>query len=51
VKPEVFEQWAALMKDRKRGPARQLIEKAALEQSNSKLAAEASPSVMTVAGK
>jgi cytochrome c oxidase subunit 2 len=51
VKPEVFEQWAQLMKDRKRGPARQLIEKAAIEQSNAKLAEEASPPTITVAGK
>jgi heme/copper-type cytochrome/quinol oxidase subunit 2 len=39
VKPEIFDQWAALMKDRKRGPARELIEKAAIEQSGSKVAA------------
>ncbi len=49
VKPEIFEQWAALMKDRKRGPARQLIEKAAIEQSGSSVAADTSTTV-TVAG-
>ncbi len=49
VKPEVFEQWAALMKDRKRGPARQLIEKAAIEQSSRTVAADSS-SPVTVAG-
>jgi len=38
VKPEVFEQWAALMKDRKRAPARELIEKVAIEQSKMKVA-------------
>ncbi|MEZ5816393.1 MAG: cytochrome c oxidase subunit II [Hyphomicrobiaceae bacterium] len=48
VKPEVFEQWAALMKDRKRGPARQLIEKIAIEQSQQKVAASGP---VTVAGK
>lgn len=50
VKPEIFQQWANLMKDRKRGPARQLIEKAAIEQSSSKLAEGTSPSTITVAG-
>jgi cytochrome c oxidase subunit 2 len=38
VKPEVFEQWTALMKDRKRGPARELIEKVAIEQSKANVA-------------
>lgn len=41
VKPEIFDQWTALMKDRKRGPARQLIEKAAIEQSAGMVAADA----------
>jgi heme/copper-type cytochrome/quinol oxidase subunit 2 len=40
VKPEIFDQWAALMKDRKRGPARQLIEKAAIEQPTGMVAAD-----------
>jgi cytochrome c oxidase subunit 2 len=41
VKQEVFDQWAALMKDRKRGPARALIEKVAIEQSKMKVAGQA----------
>ena len=49
VKPEIFDQWAALMKDRKRGPARQLIEKAAIEQAGRKVASE-STTPLTVAG-
>lgn len=51
VKPEIFQQWADLMKDRKRGPARQLIEKAAIEQSSAKVAAEAASAPTVVAGK
>jgi cytochrome c oxidase subunit 2 len=47
VKQDVFDQWAALMKDRKRGPARELIEKTAIEQQK-KVAGQSS---ITVAGK
>ena len=54
VKPEVFQQWAELMKARKRGPARELIEKAAIEQAGghkvADSAASAAPAI-TVAGK
>ncbi|MGE0769742.1 MAG: cytochrome c oxidase subunit II [Hyphomicrobiaceae bacterium] len=48
VKQEVFDQWAALMKDRKRRPARELIDKIAIEQAKAKVAGQ--PSV-TIAGK
>jgi len=37
VKQEVFDQWTALMKDRKRGPARALIEQVAIEQAKAKV--------------
>ena len=50
VKPEIFQQWADLMKDRKRGPAKQLIEKAAIEHSAIKIAQPVPPTV-AVAGK
>ena len=43
VKQEVFDEWAALMKDRKRAPARELIEKVAIEQSKAKVAGQSSP--------
>jgi len=47
VKQEIFDEWVALMKDRKRGPARDLIDRIAVEQA--KTAAGATS--MTVAGK
>ena len=51
VKPEVFQQWADLMKDRKRGPARQLIEKIAIEQAGAKVSDVPGAATLTVAGK
>ena len=50
VKPEIFQQWADLMKDRKRAPARQLIEKVAIEQSAAKVSL-AAPAAIAAAGK
>jgi len=50
VKPEIFQQWADLMKDRKRGPARQLIEKAAIEQSGGKIADASAPTSVAANG-
>ncbi|MEZ5854281.1 MAG: cytochrome c oxidase subunit II [Hyphomicrobiaceae bacterium] len=49
VKPEVFAQWADAMKNRKRKQAREIIEKAALEQAGAKLAAEPAATRVTSA--
>ncbi len=52
VKPEIFAQWAEARKSRQPRRAREIIDKAALEQAGSKLAAgEASSSTVAAAGK
>ena len=51
VKPEIFAQWAEARKSRQPKRAREIIDKAALEQAGNKLAADETPSTVAAVGK